>query len=118
MIQERKPVYEMQKLSELRELHITDSKIHDLIETPTWFKDTNHTKTTADMHAQLWGTLLSLAKLHFNVLNVVGHPLWLLLPLYQLSAKLSAALHLQETADKRTTPSKFFVFKQDVESIQ
>lgn len=54
------------------------------------------------MHAQSWGTLLSLAKLHLNVINVISHPLWLLLTLYQLSLELSASLHLQKTADNRT----------------
>lgn len=47
------------------------------------------------MHARSWGTLLSLAKLHLDVLHVVSHPLRLLLTLHQLSVELRAPLHLR-----------------------
>lgn len=58
------------------------------------------------MHARSWGTLLSLAKLHLDVLHVVSHPLRLLLTLHQLSVELRAPLHLRERADNRTSHKK------------
>lgn len=51
------------------------------------------------MHGPSCGTLLCLTKLHLQVFHVVDHPLRLLLTLAQLSLELTAALHLQETAD-------------------
>lgn len=59
-----------------------------------------------DVHGQSWGTLLSLAELHLDLLHVIMHPLRLLLVLYQLGIELSAPLHLQEAAGDGTVRNK------------
>lgn len=58
-------------------------------------------KDVTNMHGP--GTLLSLAKLHLDVLDVVGHPLGLLLTLHQPSFELRASLSLQKTRDNRVS---------------
>lgn len=50
--------------------------------------------THADMQAE--GTLVSLSKLHLDLLDVICHPVTLLLTLHQLGFELSTKLCLWE----------------------
>lgn len=53
-------------------------------------------------------TLMSLVKLHFNVLNMVSHPLGFLFTLYQLSFELGTLLHLQKKMDTKVNDMYIF----------